>query len=97
MEPNIYLPMCRFDLGPPVRAGLIGRDPERLQAWVDRVIYVGNHPGEFEDHRREPETRNLTPETRNPKSETHNPKPEPLNLTPETRNPKPGTRATGGK
>jgi glycosyltransferase involved in cell wall biosynthesis len=42
-----------FDLGPPGSPGLIGRDPERLEAWVERVIYVANHASDFDEHRRE--------------------------------------------
>eukprot|EP00293_Proteomonas_sulcata_P006344 CAMPEP_0184317450 /NCGR_PEP_ID=MMETSP1049-20130417/96757_1 /TAXON_ID=77928 /ORGANISM="Proteomonas sulcata, Strain CCMP704" /LENGTH=209 /DNA_ID=CAMNT_0026636835 /DNA_START=54 /DNA_END=680 /DNA_ORIENTATION=+ len=34
----------KYDLGPPARAGLIGKDPEWTQAWVDSIVHAANNP-----------------------------------------------------
>ncbi|EKX48108.1 hypothetical protein GUITHDRAFT_137051 [Guillardia theta CCMP2712] len=40
-----------FDLGPPAREGLIGKNPEWLQQWIDVVVDAGNNAERYHGHR----------------------------------------------
>eukprot|EP00960_Hanusia_phi_P052242 761350-Hanusia_phi.AAC.1 len=41
-----------FDLGPPAQPGLIGKNPEWLQQWIDAVVEASNHAERYSVRRR---------------------------------------------
>mmetsp|Transcript_28630 Transcript_28630/g.64874 ORF Transcript_28630/g.64874 Transcript_28630/m.64874 type:complete len:796 (-) Transcript_28630:52-2439(-) len=41
-----------FDLGPPAQPGLIGKNPEWLQQWIDAVVEASNHAERYSEHRK---------------------------------------------